>query len=75
MDRTISEVFETFTEEEKEMTYFVVGKIVEGNSNPLNTKEYTTTKRLYDSLNSEQKKVLRFILAEAEKEAFSNDNN
>lgn len=69
-DKTVEEVFNTFTEEQKNLLYYLVGKVTsdedEEEEVEHSEEDGKTIKEIFDSLTEEQKNVLYFLVAKAE---------
>lgn len=69
-DKTVEEVFNTFTEEQKNLLYYLIGKVTsdedEEEEVEHSEEDGKTIKEIFDSLTEEQKNVLYFLVAKAE---------
>lgn len=77
-DKTVKDVFDTFTDEQKQLAYFLIGKALEGKGGEEmahadveddeeddGEESGATVKEVYDSLTKEQKDVLHFMIGKA----------
>jgi HK97 family phage prohead protease len=86
---TIKDVFDTFTEEQKQVAYFLIAKAMENggevsdedfddDDDEMSHADYDddepTVQDIYDSLNADQKKVLHYLIGKAAQAARGEDD-
>lgn len=82
-NKTISEIFDTMTEEQKNVTYAMIGMIVEGEDNNISQSDAMhaessngkTVGDVFESMTEEQKLVVYAMIAEASDSVNHSDNS
>lgn len=67
-DKTVQEVFDTFTEEEKEATYELIGLAVSGEEINLEDEDLKELKAVFAGMNDEKKQTVLALVAHSVKE-------
>ena len=90
-EKTVKEVFDEFTEEQKQVVYFMIGQAIEDAKGKADEDEpeedeeaevkhaddggEKTVKDVFDELTEEQKQVVYFMIGQAIEDAKKNDND
>lgn len=70
-DMTVQEVFDTLTDEQKQVVYFLIGQAVEDSESSLaqsGLDEDATASEVYESLNEQQQELFNTLFEEAQEE-------